>query len=141
MKIKSFAWVIRSPIYDYDLEVFNGEIGFISDIAYAKQRALQVSYPDRDVWYPYSALSELDLAYSLTVHKMQGSEYPVIIMPVHEVQGQGLSKNLIYTALTRAKKMVILIGSPSALASGLRRETSIDRKSNLSPRLQRILKP
>lgn len=126
---------------DYDLEVFNGEIGFISDIAYAKQRALQVSYPDRDVWYPYSALSELDLAYSLTVHKMQGSEYPVIIMPIHDVQGQGLSKNLIYTALTRAKKMVILIGSPSALASGLRRETSIDRKSNLSPRLQRIFRP
>lgn len=124
---------------DYELEVFNGEIGFISEIAYTKKQALKVSYPDRDVWYPYSALSELDLAYSLTVHKMQGSEYPVIIMPVHDSQGKGLSKNLIYTALTRAKKMVILIGDPAALASGLRRETSIARESNLVGRLKSLV--
>lgn len=124
---------------DYELDVFNGEIGFISNIAYAKKQALQVSYPDRDVWYPYSALSELDLAYSLTVHKMQGSEYPIIILPIHEIQGRGLTKNLIYTALTRAKRMVILIGSPSALAEGLKRETSIDRNSNLMKRIQQAL--
>lgn len=125
---------------DYQLEVFNGEIGFITEITFTKERSLKVSYPDRDVWYSFSALSELDLAYSLTVHKMQGSEYPVIIMPIHEVQGRGLSKNLIYTALTRAKRMIVLIGSPSALATGLRRETSIDRKSNLIMRLKELMK-
>lgn len=126
---------------DYELEVFNGEIGFISEIAYTKKRALKVTYPDKDVWYPYSALSELDLAYALTVHKMQGSEYPIIIMPVHDAQGRGLSKNLIYTALTRAKKKVILIGSPAALVNGLRRETSMDRESNLIKRLQTLVVP
>ena len=100
---------------------------------------MRVSYPDRDVIYPYSKLDELDLAYALTVHKLQGSEYPVIIMPVHSLQGQGLSKNLIYTALTRAKKMVILIGDPKSFSSGLRRETTIQRESNLINRIQSVL--
>jgi len=126
---------------DYDLDVFNGEIGFVTDIAYTRKKALKVSYPDKDVWYPYSALSELDLAYALTVHKMQGSEYPVIIMPIHDVQGRGLSKNLIYTGWTRAKKKVILIGSPAALVNGLRRETSIARESNLASRLKTLSLP
>lgn len=124
---------------DYDLKVFNGEVGYISDISYTRKNVLRVSYPDRDVIYPYSKLDELDLAYALTVHKLQGSEYPVIIMPVHSLQGQGLSKNLIYTALTRAKKMVILIGDPKSFSSGLRRETTIQRESNLINRIQSVL--
>jgi len=126
---------------NYDLEVFNGEVGFIRQIGYEKDKMLFVEYPDRDVWYPSSALSELDLAYSLTVHKLQGSEFPVIIMPVHELQGQSLSKNLIYTALTRAKKMVILIGSSQALTTGLHRETIIERESNLVTRIQALCPP
>lgn len=126
---------------DYDLDVFNGEVGFISEIGYTKERMLKVTYPDRDVWYPLPALAELGLAYALTVHKLQGSEYPVIIMPVHQLQGRGLSKNLIYTALTRAKKMVIIIGSPEALSTGLRRETTIERESNLVRRIQALIPP
>jgi len=124
---------------DYKLKVFNGEVGYISDISFTKKNALRVSYPDRDVVYPYSKLSELDLAYALTVHKLQGSEYPVIIMPVHDLQGQGLSKNLIYTALTRARKMVILIGDSKAFSSGLRRETTIQRESKLVSRIRSVL--
>lgn len=121
---------------NYELKVFNGEVGVISDINYAKDKALKVTYPDRDVWYPFQALPELELAYALTVHKLQGSEYPVIILPVHELQGKGLSKNLLYTALTRAKKMVVIIGSASALQTGLRRETVIERESNLVNRIK-----
>ena len=124
---------------DYDLEVFNGEVGYISDIAYKKDQALCVTYPDRDIWYPFTALSKLDLAYAMTVHKLQGSEYQVIIMPVHDCQGRGLSKNLIYTALTRAKRMVILIGDPCSFSTGIRRETTIARESNLIGRLQDAL--
>lgn len=124
---------------DYNLKVFNGEVGYVSDISFTKKNALRVSYPDRDIIYPYSKLEELDLAYALTVHKLQGSEYPVIIMPVHSLQGQGLSKNLIYTALTRAKQMVILIGDPQSFSSGLRRETTMQRESNLIDRIQSIL--
>ena len=126
---------------NYDLEVFNGEVGFIREIGYEKEKLLRVEYPDRDVWYPYSALAELDLAYALTVHKLQGSEFPVIIMPVHELQGTSLSKNLVYTALTRAKKMVVLIGSEDALISGLHRETTIERESNLVTRIQAVCPP
>jgi len=126
---------------NYELEVFNGEVGFISEIAYTKDHAVKVTYPDREIWYPITALPELDLAYAQTVHRLQGSEYPVIIMPVHESQGQGLSKNLLYTAITRAKNIVILIGSADALSAGLRRETTIERESNLVGRLQAILPP
>lgn len=126
---------------NYELEVFNGEVGFVRELGYEKDKMLRVEYPDRDVWYPFSALSELDLAYSLTVHKLQGSEFPVIIMPVHELQGKSLSKNLIYTALTRAKKMVILIGSSQALETGLHRETTIERESNLVTRIQAVCPP
>ena len=126
---------------NYDLEVFNGEVGFIREIGYEKDKILRVEYPDRDVWYPYSALTELDLAYALTVHKLQGSEFPVIIMPVHELQGTSLSKNLVYTALTRAKKMVVLVGSKEALKSGLYRETTIERESNLVTRIQAVCPP
>lgn len=123
---------------NYELEVFNGEVGFIREITFKKDNYLCVEYPDRDVWYPLSAIDELDLAYALTVHKLQGSEYPVIIMPVHELQGVSLSKNLIYTALTRAKKLVILIGSNEALTTGLHRETTIERESNLVDRILSI---
>lgn len=121
---------------NYELNVFNGEIGIISEITYRDDKALRVSFPDRDIWYPYIALQELELAYALTVHKMQGSESPIVIMPIHELQGRGLSKNLLYTALTRAKKMVILIGSTTAVSEGIRRETTMGRNSNLIPRIR-----
>lgn len=124
-----------------ELDVYNGEVGVITDITYKKEAMLKVSYLDKDVIYPFVNLDELELAYALTVHKSQGSEYPAIILPVHETQGQGLSKNLIYTALTRAKKMVIIIGSASALSSGMRRETILGRESNLIGRLKSILPP
>ena len=123
---------------DRDLNVYNGEVGIITEVAYKREAMLKVSYLDKDIWYPYTKLQELELAYALTVHKSQGSEYKVVIMPVHEMQGNGLSKNLIYTALTRAKEMVILIGSKQALSAGMRRETIIGRESNLVPRLQSI---
>ena len=122
-----------------DLDVYNGEVGIITEIMYKKDAMLKVSYLDKDVIYPFVNLDELELAYALTVHKSQGSEYPAIILPVHEIQGQGLSKNLIYTALTRAKKMVILIGSASALSAGMRRETILGRESNLVGRLRSTL--
>ena len=124
---------------DRDLNVYNGEVGIITEVAYKREAMLKVSYLDKDIWYPYTKLQELELAYALTVHKSQGSEYKVVIMPVHEMQGNGLSKNLIYTALTRAKEMVILIGSKQALSAGIRRETIIGRESNLVPRLQSAL--
>lgn len=126
-------------VNDYDLEVFNGEVGTITDISFSKNHALTVTYPDRDVCYAFKDLNELELAYSLTIHKMQGSEQPVIILPIHETLAYGLNKNSIYTALTRAKSKVILIGCPESLSKGIRRETTIERESKLCSRIQKRL--
>lgn len=119
-----------------NLGVYNGECGYISEILYMTKKTLKVTYPNKEVWYSKTDLKELEMAYAITVHKTQGSEFPVVIMPVHESFGRALSKNLIYTALTRAKKTVILVGSKEALSEGLRRETAMERQSNLISRIR-----
>lgn len=118
---------------DYELDLFNGEIGFICDVGCTKDCALIVDYSGREVVYPENKLDQLELAYALTVHKMQGSECPLIIMPIY---GPYLSKNVVYTAITRAQKAVVLIGSKENLAEGLQQETAVERESNLVKRLQ-----
>ena len=124
---------------NYDLGVFNGEVGYITDISFTSKDVLTVTYPDRDIRYTVGELNQLELAYALTIHKMQGSEQPVILLPIHESFGPGLNKNSIYTALTRAKRMVILVGSSKALSDGMRRETIIERESNLVSRIRESL--
>lgn len=118
---------------NYELDLFNGEIGFICDIGCTKDCALIVDYSGREVAYSEKELDQLELAYALTVHKIQGSECPLIVMPVY---GPYLSKNVVYTAITRAQKAVVLIGSKENLTEGLQQETAVERESNLVKRLQ-----
>ena len=124
-----------------ELGVYNGEVGFVKRLNFLPENMLTVSYStEKSVNYTLSELEDLDLAYGLTVHKSQGSEFPVVIIPVHETILHGLNKNLIYTALTRAKKMVILIGSKSALSAGMRNEENIgERRSMLVRKIQDLL--
>lgn len=121
---------------DYDLMVFNGETGIVKALGYDPDKAMLVEYPDRVVWYNIMQIDELDLAYALTTHKSQGSEFKVAIIPVHETLLGGLSKNLLYTACTRAKEMVILVGTKNAFSLGLRKSTDLDRNTKLAERLQ-----
>ena len=107
---------------DYDLGVYNGETGYILELGYTAQQALLVRYRDRDVWYDSLQVSELDLAYALTVHRCQGSEYAAVIIPVHKTIVRNLSRPLIYTAITRAKRMVVLVGDKEALLDGAQRQ-------------------
>jgi exodeoxyribonuclease V alpha subunit len=99
---------------NYQKEVFNGEIGMVCD-ADSRQGRWVVDYDDRQVTYDEADLDELSLAYAISVHKSQGSEYPVIILPLVTQHYIMLQRNLLYTALTRARQMVVLIGSAKAV--------------------------
>lgn len=117
---------------NYEKSVFNGDIGYIKKLK-TVDKVLTVEMDDgREVEYEFSELNELELAYAVTVHKYQGSEAPCIIMPVHESQYSLLYRNLLYTAVTRGKKLVILVGSKEALLIAVRNDRAKDRYSALA---------
>lgn len=89
--------------------IFNGDIGRIKEIDRAEQYML-ISFDDRLVTYDFSLLDDIDHAYAITVHKSQGSEYPIVIIPMYSCPPMLMTRNLLYTAVTRAEKMVILVG-------------------------------
>jgi exodeoxyribonuclease V alpha subunit len=100
---------------NYDKEVFNGDIGKIVEIDTAEQ-FVAVSFDDRVVEYDFNELDELMLAYATSVHKYQGSECPCIVMPIHTSHFKLLHRNLLYTAVTRGKRQVYLVGTKKAIA-------------------------
>jgi exodeoxyribonuclease V alpha subunit len=119
---------------NYQKEVFNGEIGTVIRKEKAHGR-LWVEYESRQVSYDEADLDELTLAYAISVHKSQGSEYPVIILPMVTQHYIMLQRNLLYTALTRARQMVILVGSAKAVRVAVQADTPDQRRSLLSRRL------
>ena len=94
--------------------MFNGDIGTVSRIDF-KQSIAEVVFDDKKALYPIESCTDLELAYAVTVHKSQGSEFPFVIIPVIGVPKLLKYRNLLYTAVTRAKKMLILVGSESEL--------------------------
>ena len=94
---------------NYDKEVFNGDIGTITRVD-LEERELTVDFDGRDVVYDVTELDELVLSYATTIHKSQGSEYPIVVMPVTMSHFVMLQRNLLYTGVTRAKKILVLIG-------------------------------
>ena len=119
---------------NYDKEVFNGDIGRIAAID-SGQRRLTTIFDSREVVYDFSELDELVLAYAVSVHKSQGSEYPVVIFPILTQHYILLQRNLIYTAVTRGRKLVIMVGSPRALAIGVNNNQTQQRFTRLRHRL------
>ncbi|UCH24054.1 MAG: ATP-dependent RecD-like DNA helicase [Deltaproteobacteria bacterium] len=119
---------------NYQKEVFNGDIGRISEID-RKNGTLSVNYDDRIVSYDFSETDEIALAYAISVHKSQGSEYPAVIIPLMTQHYALLYRNLLYTAITRGKKLVILIGMHKALAMALKNDMPGQRLSSLASRL------
>ncbi len=120
---------------NYDKAVFNGDIGLIT-VVDIEERELTVSFDGEAVQYDISELDELMLAYATTIHKAQGSEYPVVVMPVLMTHYVMLQRNLIYTGITRAKKLMVMIGSKKALALAIRNNAVIKRNTRLASRLQ-----
>ena len=96
------------------LGIFNGDVGFISDINKNSQK-MTVIFDDRAVIYDFMLLDELELAYAATVHKSQGSEFDAVIMPMCETHRLLMTRNLLYTAITRAKKLVVLVGNEDVI--------------------------
>lgn len=120
---------------NYDKEVFNGDIGIVEK-ADQQERTLLVDFDGRSVEYDITELDELVHAYATTIHKAQGSEYPIVIMPVLMNHYVMLQRNLIYTGITRAKKILILVGTKKALSYAVRNVTVTRRNSLLKERLQ-----
>jgi exodeoxyribonuclease V alpha subunit len=119
---------------NYHKEVFNGDIGTIYDIN-KKAQMLSVNFYDRIVEYDFSEMDEISLAYAISVHKAQGSEYPAVIIPLMMQHFALLQRNLLYTAITRGRKLVVIIGSRKALLTALRNDSPRKRLSGLAGRL------
>lgn len=119
---------------NYDKEVFNGDLGYVENVD-MEDRTLCVNFDGRLVEYDVSELDELTLAYATTIHKSQGSEYPIVVMPVLMTHYVMLQRNLIYTGITRAKKICVLIGTKKALAFAIRNISVLKRNTRLKERL------
>ncbi len=125
---------VMQIVNNYDKDVFNGDIGWVSRVD-PEDREVVIDFDGRPVPYDYSDLDEVVLAYAVSVHKSQGSEYPVVILPVTTQHYLLLQRNLIYTGITRAKKRVVLIGTKKALALAIRNNKPQRRYTLLSERL------
>jgi exodeoxyribonuclease V alpha subunit len=119
---------------NYDKDVFNGDIGQVEAID-AEARTVSVRYEERQVLYEATALDEITLAYAVSVHKSQGSEFPAVIVPVLTQHYLLLQRNLLYTAVTRGKRLVVLIGTKKAVAIALKNADTQERYSGLRDRL------
>jgi exodeoxyribonuclease V alpha subunit len=117
--------------------VFNGDIGIITEINNFAQ-TLTVQFDDRFVEYEFKQCDSLDLAYAITIHKSQGSEYPAVVIPMYQGPQMLMNRNLLYTAVTRAKRCVCLVGNPQIFEQMINNESEAKRYSSLKDRLQEI---
>ena len=124
-KVERFGWTfaagdkVMQIQNDYDKEVYNGDIGYI-DAVDLNEGELAVSFDGRAVTYLFGELDTLVPAYAATIHKSQGSEYPAVVIPVMTQHYAMLQRNLIYTGITRGKKLVVLVGQKKAIAIAVR---------------------
>ena len=119
---------------NYDKEVFNGDIGRIRSMD-REEKLVLVRFGTREVIYEFNELDELELAYAITIHKSQGSEFPVVVIPLAMQQYLLLQRNLLYTGVTRGKRMVVLVGQKKALGMAVRNESTRHRHGGLLHRL------
>lgn len=139
-RISRFGWTfapgdkVIQTVNNYDKEVFNGDIGWVRRIL-PEESLLFVDLDGREVEYEFGELDELALAYAATVHKSQGSEYPAVVMPLATQHYMMLERNLLYTGVTRGKRLVVIIGQPKALGLAVKTVRSRKRLTHLSARL------
>jgi exodeoxyribonuclease V alpha subunit len=139
--VEKFGWQFRlrdkviQTENNYDKDVFNGDIGQIIKIDLV-EREVTVRFDQRDVVYDFGELDEVALAYAITIHKSQGSEFPAVVIPLATQQYLLLQRNLVYTGITRGKKLVVVVGQRKALAIAVRNNKTEQRFSGLLARLK-----
>jgi len=133
---------VMQIVNNYDKFVYNGDIGAVSAIS-LEDETLVVSFPDaqgtNEVVYEFADMDELVMAHAVSIHKSQGSEYPAVVLALHTQHYMLLQRNLLYTALTRAKKFAVLIGPMRAIAMAVKKQSDIHRHTRLKERLQGML--
>lgn len=140
-EIHRFGWTFRvgdkviQLINNYQKDIFNGDIGQVTGIDEVDQE-VTANFDGRSVVYDFGELDELALAYALSIHKSQGSEYPAVVIPLHMQHYRMLQRHLLYTAITRGKKLVVLVGNRKALALAVGRQDTSRRFSALARRLR-----
>jgi exodeoxyribonuclease V alpha subunit len=140
-QVERFGWKFRvgdkvlQTQNNYDKEVFNGDVGRIIHID-ETERELTVDYDGKRVIYDFGELDEISLAYAMTIHKAQGSEYLAVVIPLHTQHFMMLQRNLLYTGVTRGRKLVVVVGSRKALEMAVQRQDTSRRCSALSRRLR-----
>ena len=139
-KVEKFGWTfaphdkVMQIENDYDKDVFNGDIGFVLAVDAAGE--LMVDFDGRKVSYLFGELDTLVPAYAATIHKSQGSEYPAVVIPLLTQHYVMLQRNLLYTGVTRGKKLVVLVGQPRAVAIAVKNESGRRRWSKLDERVR-----
>ena len=142
-KVTRYGWTyapgdkVIQTVNNYDKEVFNGDIGRVKSVD-IEESELVIEFEGRDVPYQFNELDEVSLAYAISIHKSQGSEYPCVVIPMAMQHYMLLERNLLYTGVTRGKRLVILLGQHKAVTMAARTVTSQKRLTNLKTRLQRI---
>jgi exodeoxyribonuclease V alpha subunit len=140
-QVTRFGWTyapgdkVMQTVNNYDKDVFNGDIGHVERVD-SEDGVITLNFDGREVAYELGELDEVALAYTATVHKSQGSEYPAIVIPMATQHYPMLERNLLYTGVTRGKQLVVIIGQPKALAIAVRTIKSMRRLTNLTERLQ-----
>ena len=142
--VEKFGWEFRvrdkviQTRNNYDKEVFNGDIGEVLKID-DFEREVVIGFDGRDVVYDFNELDEVSLAYAITIHKSQGSEFPVIVMPLAMQHYLLLQRNLVYTGITRGRRLVVLVGQKKALQTAVRNASAVRRYTALEKRLKSTL--
>ena len=141
MQIKNnydIYWEKRNPIYETGSGVFNGEFGTIKKIN-EQEKNIKIQFDDEKVvWYQFNELEQIDLAYAITAHKAQGSEFDVVIMVVGQSAPMLLTRNLLYTGMTRAKKMLIIIGNKNTIDFMIRNADNKRRNTGLAFKMMKL---
>jgi len=143
-KVERFGWTfapgdkVMQIENDYDKEVYHGDIGYIDDVD-PEAGELKASFDGRSVTYGFGELDTLVPAYAATIHKSQGSEYPAVVIPIMTQHYAMLQRNLLYTGITRGKRLVVLVGQKKAVAIAVRNVSGRRRWSKLDEWLRPVI--
>jgi len=133
---------VMQMVNNYDKSVYNGDIGTVTSVSH-EDSTLSVQFADAqglpDVLYDFADMDQLTLAFATSIHKSQGSEYPAVVLALHTQHYMLLQRNLLYTALTRAKKFAVLVGTPRAVRMAVGKQSDLKRRTRLKERLQGVL--